>query len=160
MKAHVSDSFDLVLRWEDDVRCEIVWSASSRLGRFDVLAKLWFPPGLDFQGPTRIDFSTACNAHSLSAFADELDDFASGRKASVVYGGSFDMTLTLRERRGMSDCADLTVMVCDLKYEFIRFVDRVACPSPFEVTLGKVEDPKGVAKAIREVIDGLKMKDS
>ena len=159
MKAHISDSFDLVLRWEDDVRCEIVWSVCSDC-EFEVTARLWFAPGLNYQGATRLDFSTTCYAHALRAFADRLDEFAAGRATSAEYWGSQDMSLTVREQRGQADFADRTVVVCDLKYEMIRSVDGVACDTQFEMILGKAEDPKGGAKAIREVIDGLKMKDS
>lgn len=159
MKAHVNDNFDLVLRWDDEVRCEVVWSACSEC-EFEVTAKLWFPPGLNYQGPTRLDFSTTCYAYALRFFADELDDFASGRKASAEYRGSEDMTITLREHRGQGDYAERTVVVCDLKYEMMRAVSMVACNTKFELTLGRPDDLRGTAKAIREVIAGLMMDDT
>ena len=159
MKAQVTDNFDLVLRWDDETRCEVVWSASSE-SEFEVTAKLWFPPGLNYQGPTRLDFSTTCYAYSLRLFADELDDFASGRRASAEYRGSEDMTITLTERSGQCDFADRTVVVCVLKYEMMRSVNMVVCESEFDLTLGRPDDPAGTAKAIREVIASLKLDDT
>jgi hypothetical protein len=159
MKAHISDNFDLVLRWEDDVRCEVVWSPCSEC-EFEVTAKLWFPPFFHYQGPTRIDFSTTCYAYALRFFADELDAFASGKKTSAEYHGSEDMSITLRERSGQADFAEKTVAVCDLKYEMMTEVDMVTCDAVIELTLGKPVDAAGTAKAIREVLASLKMDDS
>lgn len=159
MKAHITDNFDLVLRWENEARCEIVWSACSKC-EFEVVAKLWFPSGINYQGATRIDFSTTCYAYALRFFADQLDDFSSGRKKSAEYHGSQDMIITLRERRGQCDYADRTIVVCDLKYRMMRTIDMVVCDTEFEFPLGKPDDPKGVAKAIREVITSLQIDDS
>lgn len=159
MKAHISDNFDLVLKWEDDVRCEVVWSPCSEC-EFEVTAKLWLPPVFNYQGPTRIDFSTTCYAYALRCFADELDTFASGKKTSAEYHGSEDMSITLRWRRGNVDFAEKTVAVCDLKYELSRDVDMVICATVIELTLGKPVDAAGTAKAIREVLASLNMDDS
>ena len=159
MKAHVTDNFDLVLRWDDEVRCEVVWSPCSEC-EFEVMAKLWFPPGLNYQGPAHISFSTTCYAYSLRFFANELEAFAAGRATSAEYHGSQDMTLTLRERRSQADFAEKTVVVCDLRYEMIRIVDGIACDMVFELTLGRPVDAAGAAKAIRGVIASLKMDDS
>lgn len=159
MKAQVTDDFKLVLRWDDEACCEIVWSACSE-SEFEVSAKLWFPSGLNYQGPTRLDFATTCYACALRLFADELDDFASGGKASAEYRGSEDMAIALTERRGQCDFSDRTLVVCILKYEMMRTINMVACETEFELALGKPSDPEGTAKAIREVIASLQMDDS
>lgn len=159
MKAQVTDNFELVLRWEDECRCEIVWAACSE-SEFEVTAKLWFPPGLNYQGPTRLDFSTTCHAYALRFFADALDDLASGRKTSAEYQGSEDMAIVLAEKQGQCDFADRTITVCVLKYEMMRAINMVVCDTEFEMALGRPEDTSGTAKAIREVLARLKMDDS
>ena len=159
MKAQVTDDFDLVLRWEDEARCEVVWSPCSNC-EFEVTARLWFPPGLNYQGPTRLDFSTTCYAYALRFFADELEEYSSGQRPSADYRGSEDMTIALEERRGQCDFKDRTVIVSVLKYEMMRTVNMVVCDTEFELLLGRPEDPKGTAKAIREVISNLKMDDT
>jgi hypothetical protein len=45
------------------------------------------------------------------------------------------------------------------RYGLMRLVDMVLCDNGFELTLGRPEDPKGTAKAIREVLAGLKIDD-
>jgi len=159
MKAQITDDFDLVLRWDDEARCEIVWSACSNC-EFEVVAKLWFPQGLNYQGPTSIEFSTTCYAYALRFFADELDEFAAERKATVEYHGSEDMTIQLQERRGQCGFKDRTVMVSVLKYKMMRSVNMVVCDTEFELALGRPEDLKGAAKAIRDVISTLKLDDT
>ena len=70
------------------------------------------------------------------------------------------MTIALQERRGQCDFKDRTVIVSVLKYEMMRAVNMVVCDTEFELILGRPDDPKGTAKAIREVISKLKMDDS
>lgn len=96
---------------------------------------------------------------SLRFFADELDEFASGRRASAEYRGSEDMTITLTERSGPCHFANRTVVVCVLKDEMMRAVNMIVCDTEFDLTLGRPDDPAGTAKAIREVIASLKLDD-
>lgn len=156
MNAHVTENFDLVLRWDDEARCEIVWSPCSNC-EFEVTARLWFPPGLNYQGPTRLDFSTTCYAFALRLFAEELDGVVSGKRTTAVYRGSEDMTIAIQEWKGRCDFKNRTVMVSVLKYEMMRTVNLVACDTEFELIVGKPEDFKGTAKAINEVISALEM---
>jgi len=159
MKAHVTENFDLVLRWDDDSKCEIIWSACSEC-EFKVTAKLWFPPGLNYQGSTLLEFSTTCYAYALRFFAEELDKFVCGDSATAVYRGSEDMTITIQERHGQADFLSRTIKVCDLRFEMFRTINMVACDSAFEVTLGRPEDARVVAMAIREVMSTLVLDDT
>ena len=159
MKAQITDDFDLVLRWDDESRCEVVWSPCSNC-EFEVTARLWFPPRLNYQGPTRLDFSTTCYAYALRFFADELEEFSSGQRPAAEYRGSEDMTIAIQERRGQCAFKNRTVIFSVLKYKMMRSVNMVACDTEFELVLGRPDDPKGTAKAIREVISKLKMDDS
>ena len=159
MKAQITDGFDLVLTWGDDCHCEIIWSACSEC-EFEVRAKLMFQAGLNYQGSTQLNFSTTCYAYALRFFADELDQLVSGSRTSADYTGSCDMSIRIRDHRGQGDFIDRTIRVCELSFEMIRSIDMVACDSTFVVTLGRPEDPTGVAKAIRQVISSLGLDDT
>ena len=158
MKAQVTDNFDLVLRW-DDSRSEISWSGCSNC-EFEVRAKLWIPGGVNYQGSTKIEFSTTCYAYALRLFAESLERLAGGQQDRASYRGSEDMEIKILERQGQAGCSDRRIMACDLKFDLLRAVDMVWCDNQIEATLGVCEDAEGVAKAIREVISTLGLDDS
>ncbi|BDS07385.1 hypothetical protein NT6N_24250 [Oceaniferula spumae] len=159
MKAEITDSFDLILRWDNESRSQITWSACSSC-EFDIVATLWVPPGCNYQGASKIELRTTCYAFSLRCFADDLVRFVAGDITDIEYTGSDDLRLMVRKRKGQCDYKDRSIVACDLQYDFFRAVDHVACDSKLNLTLGILEDPAGCSNAIRSVIETLDIDDS
>ena len=158
MRAQVSDDFDLVISWNDSGLSQITWSACSD-GEFEVKAEINILGGLHFQGATRLEFSTVCYAYSLRALALELGELISGKRDSARYCGTEDMIIQVHRKTGEADAKDQSIMVCDLQFQIHRFLDLIHCGGSIEATLGRLEEPKEVIRAINEVMTVLKMKD-
>ena len=101
MIAEVTENNELVLRWLGDRRNEIKWTACSDT-EFEVSARLWFSSGMNFQGTTTIEFSTACYASALKWFASALEQLVEHNHIQAMYSGSGDMHLTILSRRGQA----------------------------------------------------------
>ena len=159
MKAEITDNFDLILKWNNQSRSRIIWSACSNC-EFDVAAELWIPPDVNYQGASKIELHTTCYAFSLSCFADDLDKFVAGDISDFEYNGTDDMRLMITKRNGQCENVDKSIRACDLRYDFFRTFDGVVCNNVLDLTLGVLEDPSGCAKAIRSVIQELNIDDS
>lgn len=159
MRAEVTDSLDFVLSWNDNGRSTITWSVCSNC-EFEVRASLRLDSGVNYQGGTRIEFSTTCYAWALRLFADSLEQFLRGEASEARYCGSEDMTITISTKRGQAACTDFTVVACDLEYEPFRTLNLVWCPGRIAVTLGLLEEGENVVRIIREVLKLLRMNTS
>jgi hypothetical protein len=156
MTAEVTENNELVLRWLGDRRNEIKWVACSD-NEFEVIAKLWYPGLLNYQGATTVEFSTTCYARALECFANSLEQFAEHHQIQAKYGGSEDMYITILSRRGQADYRHLSAVCCDLEYNALSSVGGIACENRLFLTLGACEDVMGTIEAIRRVLRNLGM---
>lgn len=158
MKARITDEFDLVLYWGEGGHSEITWSACSE-SEFEVSGRICIKGNHHFQGVNRFEFSTFCYADSLHFFADELRNFVSGSRSSARYLGTQDMEILIRKRQGQGYARNESVIACDFRYDTSRSLGLVSCEGAFQITLGSLQEPDNVLKAITEVLRVFQMKE-
>jgi len=156
MIAEVTENNQLVLRWLGERRNQIKWTACSE-NEFEVIATLWFPGELNYQGPTSIEFSTTCYADSLGWFAQSLEQLIENHNVQAKYYGTEDMYLRIFSRRGQADYRHMSAIFCDLEYNATASCNGIACDNRLFLTLGICEDIPGTIQAIRTVLHNLGM---
>jgi hypothetical protein len=158
MHAELTDNLDLILSWSDRGTNTLTWSVCSKC-EFEVRASLHLDSGMNYQGCTRIEFSTTCYAWALRLFADSLEQFLRGNAPEAQYCGS-DLSITISSKQGQGDCTDKTAILCDLEYEPFRSLNLVCCSGRISVTLGILKEGENAVRSIRKVLNLLQVDSS
>ena len=137
MIAKITEGYDLERSWDKAGARRITFIPISNC-EFNVKVDLHLTEGLNYQGSTRITFSTTCYAQSLWDFWDSLHALQQGRETSAVYHGSGDMELKVAIEVEQPEIGERRALICTLDYQPFQILEEIAIPARLHVPLGGV----------------------
>lgn len=155
MVSQVSETFDIILKWENGAEISTLRFSPCSVSEFEIRADIQLRYGLNYQGPTFIQFQTCCYALGVRRFAENLRSFACTEEPGRLFYGSEDLELlSVRHVRGVHKKG---ATIAELRYRPFRVLQEVHFESELRVPLGPFGDLIGTARAFEEVIEALKM---
>jgi hypothetical protein len=88
MRAELTETFDLLLKWQDEHgNATLRFSPVSKC-EFGISGEFLQTAGVNFQGPTIVEFASTCYASALNEFARTLRELADGKSETAHFPGS------------------------------------------------------------------------